>query len=224
MLARQGAAINKMSGANASPIGRSQGWMPAVPLHCPNCRTPVADTAINQATFQPCFECQSLLQVEVYPAMFRRIAPAQSGELALVEGESTCFYHATKKAVLPCHACGRFLCALCDCELNGEHFCPACLETGQSKGRIKNLDTRRTLWDSIALSLAVLPVVVFIFWFLTIVTAPMALFIAIRYWNAPLSIVRRTRIRYVLAIVLAAIQMTGWGILIYFLVAGFNAL
>jgi hypothetical protein len=198
--------------------------MLSLPLQCPNCQTPLAETDVNHADFGPCSECRSPLQVEVFPALFRRVAPPQTGDLMLVEGESTCFYHATKKAVLPCHSCGRFLCALCDCEFNGEHYCPACLEIGKTKGKIKNLETSRTLWDSIALTLALLPVVLLIFWFVTIVTAPMALFISIRYWNAPLSLVRRTKIRYVVAMILATLQITGWILLIYFLTARLDEL
>ena len=135
----------------------------------------------------------------------------------MVEGESTCYYHPNKKAVLPCQGCGRFLCALCDCDLNGQHFCPACLETGKAKGKIKNLENQRTLYDSIALALTVLPIAVVFGVYFTFITAPMALYIAIRYWNAPRSIVHRTRIRYVIAMVLATLQIAGWILLIYFI-------
>src|SRR5947209_1718730 len=185
---------------------------------CPKCGAALVEGVLNQSGLEPCPGCQSLLQVEVFPALFRRTAPAGSGEIVLVEGESTCFYHASKKAVLPCQGCGRFVCALCDCELNGEHFCPACLESGKTKGKIKSLENRRTLYDTIALSLAILPIGLIVFWFLTIITAPMALFMAIRYWNAPRSIVHRTKIRYVLAMIFATLQIAGWGIGIYLLV------
>jgi hypothetical protein len=128
----------------------------------------------------------------------------------MVEGESSCFYHPQKKAVLPCDGCGRFLCALCDCQLNGQHFCPACLEAGKSKGKIKSLDSQRTLYDSIALSLAIYPLLIFYF---TLITAPMVLFVAIRYWKSPASLVHRSKIRFVVAIIFALLQIAGWGIL-----------
>ncbi|PYS52738.1 MAG: hypothetical protein DMG13_15470 [Acidobacteria bacterium] len=196
--------------------------MAALSVQCPKCQTPLLENAINSFGLAPCPGCQNLLQLEIFPALFRQNAPAQAGEGLLVEGESTCFYHSGKKAVLPCQGCGRFLCALCDCELNGEHFCPACLETGRTKGKIKSLENRRTLYDSIALSLAVVPLVIFFFWFFTIVTAPMALFVAIRYWNAPRSIIHRTRIRYVVAMIVATLEVAGWGIGIYFLIENLN--
>ena len=75
----------------------------------------------------------------------------------LVDGEASCFYHPAKKAVLPCESCGRFLCAVCDVEMNGQHLCPACLASGKKKGRLKQLENRRTLYDSLALGRRRLP-------------------------------------------------------------------
>src|SRR5215472_10432910 len=100
-------------------------------LVCPECHTPVLPSAVNQYSLTSCNGCSSRLEVEVFPALFRQGVPGQAAESLIVEGESSCFFHANKKAVLPCQSCGRFICALCDCELNGDHFCPACLETGK---------------------------------------------------------------------------------------------
>jgi hypothetical protein len=177
------------------------------PIQCPKCRAWLFDGIFNQPEWMPCPACGAPLQIEVFPALFRKINAGQSGEAILIEGESGCFYHPQKKAVLPCNGCGRFLCALCDCELNGQHFCPACLEAGKTKGKIKNLDNERTLYDNIALSLAVYPLLIFYF---TLLTAPMVLFVAIRYWKVPQSILRRTKIRCVAAIIISLLQITGW--------------
>jgi hypothetical protein len=184
---------------------------------CSKCGAPLNDSLLNQTNLLPCNGCQSLLQVEVFPAYFRRAAAAETGEIVLIDGESSCFYHSNKRAVIPCSSCGRFVCALCDCELNGEHFCPACLEKGKTRGKIKNLDSHRIVYDTIALSLVILPVITVIFWFMMIFTAPMALFVAVRYWNAPRSIIHRTKIRYILAIIFATLELAITGILLYFL-------
>ena len=191
-------------------------------VQCPKCSATVLEGIFNQPDLAPCPACGAPLQIEAFPALFRPRATGRDGELVMTEGESTCFYHPGKKAVLPCQACGRFLCALCDCELHGEHFCPSCLEVGKTKGKIKNLENRRTLYDSIALSLAILPVVVLFGIYFTCVTAPMALYVAIRYWNAPRSIVHRTRIRYVFAIIFASLEIVGWIAGIYFLITTRN--
>ncbi len=183
-------------------------------IQCPKCQAWLLEGVFNQPQMSPCPACGVPLQVEVFPALFRRLQPGQGGETILVEGVSSCFYHPQKKAVLPCQGCGRFLCALCDCELNGQHFCPACLEAGKARGKIKNLEDRRTLYDGIALSLAILPMLLFYF---TIFTAPAALYVAIRYWNAPRSIVHTTRIRLIAAIIIALMQIAGWGLGLFFI-------
>lgn len=176
-------------------------------VQCPECRAALYDGVFNQTKLSPCPACAVPLRVDIFPAFFRKANPAQSSEAIMVEGESGCFYHPQKKAVLPCDSCGRFLCALCDCELRGQHFCPVCLETGKSKGKIKNLENQRTLYDSVALSLALYPV---LFLYFTLITAPMTLFVAIRYWNSPPSLVRRTKIRFVVAIIVALLQIIAW--------------
>ena|SRR5208282_87529 len=181
---------------------------------CPGCGAALGEGMFNRLELAPCPACGVPVQVEIFPALFRPPTRGRGGEAVIVEGESSCFYHPQKKAVVPCDGCGRFLCALCDCELRGEHFCPACLELGRQQGRIKRLENQRTLYDAIALSLAILPLLIFYF---TIITAPIALYLAIRYWNAPLSIVHRTKVRLVLAILLATLQIVGWGIGAYFL-------
>ena len=187
---------------------------------CPACRAQLAEGMFNLPDLAPCPACGAPVQVEVFPALFRSPTRGRGGETILVEGESSCFYHPQKKAVVPCQGCGRFLCALCDCELHGEHFCPGCLEVGRQKGRITSLENQRTRYDGIALAVAVLPLLIFYF---TIITAPIALYLGLRYWNAPRSIVHRTKIRLVLAIVLATLQILGWGVGIYFIVAGMRS-
>jgi hypothetical protein len=183
---------------------------------CPKCAAEPPGSVYNRGDFVSCGRCGASIQIEVFPAVFRRAAPGRQPDAVLLEGESGCFYHPQKKAVVPCQACGRFLCALCDCALHGEHLCPGCLEAGRKKGKIARLQDQRTLYDNLALALAILPLLVFYF---TIVTAPMSIYIALRYWNAPSSLLRRTKIRFVLAILLSSLQLAGWAVAIYLLVA-----
>jgi hypothetical protein len=180
-------------------------------IQCPKCRKLLVEEWIyNSPAPLRCPGCADPLQIEVYPAFFRRPTVLPEEVASPIEGDSTCFYHGSRKALLPCDSCGRFLCGLCDCELNGQHLCPRCLEAGQAKGKIRNLDSSRKKWDSIALGLAVLPAATLVLWVFTLVTAPMALFIAIRFWNAPRSIFHRTKIRLVIAIVVSVAEILGW--------------
>jgi hypothetical protein len=186
-----------------------------VPVLCSRCLAPWPGEALNTPDFIPCPSCGSVGRVEVYPAYFRGLQPGALAENVLNEGEAACFYHPQKKALVPCDACGRFLCAVCDCELNGQHLCPVCLDTGQKKGRLKTLQNHRTLYDDLALALAVFPLLIFYF---TIVTAPVALYVSLRYWHAAGSILPRTKIRFLIAIVLASLEILGWVVgLIYLL-------
>ena len=137
------------------------------------------------------------------------------GEPLLLDNEAGCFYHPGKKAEVPCSRCGRFLCQLCDVELDDDHICPSCLETGKKKRSIKSLENHRTMYDSIALALALYPLL--IFW-ITCITAPMVIFMVIRYWKAPSSIIPRTKIRFISAFVMASIQIAGWTAGLYMII------
>jgi hypothetical protein len=138
----------------------------------------------------------------------------------LAQGESSCFYHPHKRAVLPCESCGRFLCSLCDVELSGQHLCPGCLETGKRKGRLEQLQNHRLRYDKIALGLAVLPVLLIATAWFTIVTAPAAMFVAIRHWKSPSSLLTQSKVRFVVAMLIAGLQLAGWGWLVIVLLRG----
>ncbi len=74
---------------------------------------------------------------------------------------------------------------------------------------------RRTLYDGIALTLAIVPVVTVIFWFVTLVTAPLAIGVAIYGWNKPGSLVPQSRVRAILAIVIGLLELLGWVLFFY---------
>ena len=131
------------------------------------------------------------------PALLRRIAPGREAEAVLIEGESSCFYHAQKKAIVPCDACGRFLCALCDCEVKGRHLCPNCLEAGQKKKNLEGLETVRILHSRQALMLSILPF---------FITGLAAIYVALRYRKEPGSLVAPMRWAFPTALILGSLQ------------------
>ncbi len=176
-------------------------------ISCTQCNTSLNRGIINKHKLMPCSFCNSLLRVDVFPAMFKAIPTVKSGEVLLEKSEASCFYHSQKKAVIVCSSCGRFLCDLCDVELNEKHLCPSCLEKGRTKRKIKSLEDQRTCYDKIALLIAIVPMLGF---WLTILTAPIVLFITFRHWKSPGSIVRKTKIRFILAFFIASLQIVGW--------------
>ncbi len=168
-------------------------------LTCPKCRAPITDPALfNQPAWTSCRHCSTPVRVEIFPALFKPAVTGNPGQPILGEGESGCFYHPQRKAVVPCDACGRFLCALCDCEIHGKHFCPACLELSQQKKPVQGIENSRGVHGRLALLLALLPF---------LVTGIIAIFIAIRYRKEPGSLVKPMRWAFPLALVLASLQV-----------------
>lgn len=183
-------------------------------IGCPVCTRPLPSDTWNLDYETYCRSCRAPITVFAFPALLHRDGGAIPE--SVIDGqEAGCFYHARKKATVVCDQCGRFLCALCSVELGGQSWCPVCVELHRKQGKLSRLDNRRTLYDNIALVLALGPLVLVFPWVLTIFTAPAALFVVIRYWRAPLSVVPRTRIRFVVAAISAVLALTGWGLLLF---------
>ncbi|RJP24323.1 MAG: hypothetical protein C4520_04260 [Candidatus Abyssobacteria bacterium SURF_5] len=178
---------------------------------CGKCRKPVSLPLAEPAQTGNCPGCGAYLEVASFPALVRKAAPGLSGEKLLVDDESSCFYHSAKKATVACESCGRFLCSLCAIELKGQHLCSTCIERGAVKGKFEHLQNERVRYDDIALFLAVLPLVLFIWG--TFITATASIFIAVKHWKSPRSIVYPGRWRSVLAIVISLGQLAVWGYL-----------
>lgn len=197
-------------------------------LTCVKCRTPlvsagkpqVAGVEFNTGEIFPCPVCGARTILEVYPALFHPVSFGGAGEKIASAEEAACFYHPQKRASVPCDSCGRFLCTLCDVELNGQHLCPNCIQSGKKKGRLKNLENERVLYDQIALTACFLPPLLMFTWFVTAVSAPIALYLSIRYWKSQTSVVpRRSRLRFLLAIIFSILQIAAWiGVITYRLV------
>ena len=127
------------------------------PLACPRCSTPLSPSDLGSGDFEDCHGCHTPTRTEVFPALLR---PARRGalpEAIVTEGEAGCFFHPDRRVAGHCAGCGRFVCALCDVELNGRHLCPRCVESGQRAGTLAELEGRRILYDGVALILAAVP-------------------------------------------------------------------
>lgn len=187
------------------------------PISCPECRALLPWNLFNTGATGRCRRCNSQIFGVVFPALVRGVAPGKPGERILSDEDASCYYHAQKKAVVACDHCGRFLCALCDVDFGGRHLCPACIETGQGQRKIKSLENRRVLYDDMALAIAALPFIIPFLIYFSFILAPAALFIAVRHWNSPSSIIPRTKFRMVMAVMIALMEIAGWVLIIYFL-------
>jgi hypothetical protein len=174
---------------------------------CPKCRTEFeAPTATDHLEFS-CPTCASQLEAFFFPALYRE-GPLGVAAGALVDHtEASCFYHPQKQAAQVCDGCGRLICSLCVIDLGPEHLCPNCISSGRKKGKITSLENHRTCYDRIALSLAILGM---LFGIVSIFTAPAAIYVSIRHWKSPGSLLGVSRKRFVIAIVLASLEVLFW--------------
>lgn len=180
-------------------------------IQCSRCNTPLPREHINASDVQPCPSCETPIEAHAFPALLRDPDAATAVTDPVMSGESSCFYHDHKKAVAACETCGRFICSLCRLDLHELMICPSCLQSGRVKGRMTNLEHSRTLYDSIALLMAVFPLILFYPLALaTIVTGPMAIFLSLRHWRKPTSVLGRTKIRFVAAIIIGGLQIVAW--------------
>ncbi len=191
-------------------------------ISCDRCRTPLPDAFLNTPAPVPCPGCHAPLLARVFPAFARGgSAPGLAAESIANDEDASCFFHPRKKAVVPCARCGRFLCALCDLEIDGRHLCPSCVADPAAGGGVPGAAGRtvfaneRTLHDRVALGLAVWPLLL---WPFTLFCAPVAFYFAVRHWNSPKQgLIPRSRWRLVLAVVFSLTEMVCWCIFGYYL-------
>jgi len=175
---------------------------------CPSCQAPLPRMLFNRDSGGACPTCDTPLLLTVFPALFADPAQERVGANALQDAaQASCYYHPHKEAVVPCDSCGLFLCSLCATEIGGRQVCPRCLERDLASEQQTQLLARRTLYPQMAYALAIYPLFIP---YLTLFTAPAALFIAVRYWKAPGSLVSPSPVRKVLAVVLSSLQIAAW--------------
>ena len=148
----------------------------------------------------------------IYPAIFR-VRESSAGEAIQAAGESACFAHEDKRAVASCDSCGRFVCALCRIEWGSRVLCPACVN---SAGKRTDLLVRsRSNFDTMALAIALASGLLFT---LSLFTAPISIYLAVRAFRAPRSLVPRTMARAWIALVISVLELGGWGWLLVYMI------
>jgi len=178
------------------------------PLTCPKCQADLKDDLAPIGTPKACPSCSRPVEGLIFPSYYRAPSAGKTAEALVATEDAGCFYHPQSRAQVPCDACGRFLCALCDVELQGEHLCPTCLSSGHKKKKIRNLDEGRILYGGMAVAVSLLPLL--IFWPLSLITGPLSVFIGIYGWRKPQSITGSRRLSYIVAIILGLAQTGVW--------------
>lgn len=176
----------------------------AATLFCPCCERELPPQAA-QAGGSRCYNCESHVEAAVFPAAWRTANPTI--DQAVMSGEATCFFHAERVAAVSCSNCGRFLCHFCRIEWSGKDLCVACVEALRQPDKSVVLASGRFHYDSLALALAVIPTLLV---FPSLITAPLALGVALVTIRRSCSITPRSKWRFALAMLVSLAIIGGW--------------
>jgi hypothetical protein len=174
--------------------------MAAATITCPRCRATLEVEPGTGEIHAACPQCAEPIEAYFFPAFFRPIESGAVASAIVDTSEASCFYHPLKQAAGVCDGCGRMICALCSVDLGNEHLCPTCIASGKKKGKLTTLEDRRTRYDNVAMALAVGS---FFFPYLFFLIPPAAIFVAIRNWRRPGSLLGVSHVRFVIAILIA---------------------
>ena len=177
-----------------------------MPVPCARCDSPLPLWETSTGREAVCTSCGSSNTVRVFPTLFTAPSVPAAAESAL-DGEAACFDHPSNRAVAACQQCGRFVCQLCSVELGDQVWCPSCVAGGQGRSQAVYLDPSRMLFDSMALAF---PLASILFWPVTIITGPGTIVFSAMTWKRPLSLVRKSRWRFVAAILIGLAETVGW--------------
>jgi hypothetical protein len=188
-----------------------------IPTLCPSCSTLIPQSEINDDGTSDCSYCGKSVVFTRFPAFDGKFLDVPVIAFRN-EGESACFFHSRYRAQVPCDECGRFLCSLCAVQFGAQTLCPECIHKSRRGPKATGLSHQALLYDNLALSLVTLPLNVFFFYF-TIITAPAGLFVSFFYFGRQKTVVRRSRIRFIIAMILAVLEIAGVIFLIVWLIA-----
>lgn len=187
--------------------------LPGKRVPCSACHFPLEVAESGGWEERKCGICQTGQSVLVFPAIRGIAASPVAADATAEEGQATCFFHEGKPAVVPCGNCGRFLCDLCDLQIDKNHVCTLCVQaareerpSSRAKPKIQVRD-RIFLPQNMAVLLAFYSPATFFGLYLVFLSAPAAIYYSIRYWNHGGGIQRRGQWRFVVSLVMGLIQI-----------------
>ena len=185
-------------------------------ITCPRCSAPLTTPVFSNKSGSSCTYCGLKITGRLFPRFFKPSEEKPTNHDISSENESSCFFHPDKLAVSHCAECGRFLCALCELNIQDRIICPTCLDNLDKEKKVKTFTNRVTYWDSIVMSLAILPMLI---WPFTFITAPLTLILIWKHFKDNRHhIIPRNRWRFYFAGLVAGTQIMGWAIFIAALV------
>jgi len=117
---------------------------------CPRCGVPIALDKITPGE-DICTICRGLFSTAVFHPEKRVTRVEQIGAEG-PESSSACANHPRNVAVTSCERCGLFICSLCELELFGGKYCPACFDRMTQEGGDVQKEFRN--WRGLALGIS----------------------------------------------------------------------
>jgi hypothetical protein len=196
--------------------------MAVITSSCVHCNQLVTvDTASATIPDMRCGYCGRRQRQLIYPAYCQE--PAGTAIVPVLEEGASCYFHDSTAASAICDDCGRYLCELCTLPIPmpaslpagfPERLCSSCFAHRMAEEeRDQAWDLFRTSYvryDTIALGLALLPIILFPLFSLGIVAFPIAIYLVVRHWHTCHSPVQHFRRNMTIALVLAGGGMVAW--------------
>jgi hypothetical protein len=185
-------------------------------LTCPRCSESLPVDLFASGLPGQCPACHSQVEAYIFPEFYRE--PGSRPAIRLAESrQAVCYFHSQYRAMSPCDNCGRFLCEICAISVGSRQLCAECLSKLRKQRDEDGLVQYAALFDNVALFLVTAPVIIFFFWFLTILSAPVSLFLSFYYWSRQWNLLPRSRFRYGLAILFSLLLIGLWAFVLYYI-------
>lgn len=172
-------------------------------LQCPGCRSRLQVGREVSSLEEKCPVCQREVRVTIFPRLFREFKSGDEGTLA-GEGEASCSFFPALRAEKVCDACGCFMSAKAAVSWGGREICLPCLHRLREIEKDPGYLGRTRLQANRALALVT--------WLapFSLFTAPLALYLLLRYRGAPGGFVPRGETVWWVAFVLSVVWLITW--------------
>lgn len=176
-------------------------------LQCPGCRSRLQVGREVPAFEEKCPVCRREVRVTIFPRLFREFVRPNNGTPA-AEGEAACTFFPELSAETVCDECGCFMSAKAAVSWGGREICLPCLHRLREVEKDPAYLGRARLQDKRALALVT--------WLapFSLFTAPLAIYLLLRYRGEPEGFVPRGRGIWWIAFILSVAWLITWCVFI----------
>ena len=176
-------------------------------LQCPTCRNNLSVDQSTDRVSEDCPVCRSEVRMTMFPRFYRD-PPRQIDSTLASDDEAVCSFYPELRAEKVCDACGCLMSQKASVKWGDKDYCLPCLYRLREEKKDAAFVARARLYDNRALALVA--------WFapLSLLTAPVALFLLLRHRKGNQSFVPRSAARWWLAFLLTVGWLIFWGVML----------